>query len=125
MTIQKPIQEADFEQAVEQALEELQVSEEGARALEKEQPIENGSHRDLIKRSRQSFANHLDQLHVRTVDVQQRIAEAGAVRDEQIRQANAAHAAFMAEAEKDLYQISTLRSAVELAHAALERANDE
>ena len=115
----------DLVKAVDDAMKDLQGASKELDALYKDEPAANHAtpHRDLIKRSRTSFEKHLDQLQVRIDSVNQDIARAAQARDELIARAEAQHREFMHQIEKDLYQIKTLKAAVELALASLAHAD--
>lgn len=66
-----------------------------------------------------SMSNHLGK---RERDIASRIAIATKERDEAIVRANDEHAAVTREAEVELYQITTTREALALAHARLQKA---
>jgi hypothetical protein len=76
-------------------------------------------HGDLIKKSRASFSQHLDQLEVRISHVNGEIAESIKTRDEAVARAEGHHKERLHQFERDLYQIKTLKAAVELAVAVL------
>ena len=80
---------------------------------------EDNAHRSLIPRSRNSFKNHLAQLQERVDDVNRKIIESIKARDDAIHEAEKHHASRMRELERDIYEIKTLRGAVELALIAL------
>lgn len=112
-----PLSDTDLEQAVEAAMETIDdVTPEPPR---EEAPA---SHRDLISRSKMAFTNQIEQLQKRIDAVNGGIIDSAKKRDEEITKLEAQHRAFMADAELDLYQIKTLKAAVELANASLEHA---
>jgi hypothetical protein len=78
-----------------------------------------------IARARASFANHLGQLKERIAAATADVATATKVRDEAIALASERHAAATAEAEKKLYQATTLLAVIETAHSTLMQARDE
>ena len=114
--IMRPVKpEEDVEEAVANALEGLKVEEPG-------QPMaypEDNTHRSLIPRSRDSFKNHMAQLQDRVDSVNVKVLESIKARDDAVHEAEKHHAARMRELERDLYEIKTLRSAIELALIAL------
>jgi hypothetical protein len=79
----------------------------------------------MIKRSRDSFARNLTRLQEKIDAVNADVVTATKARDEAIAQANDRHAAAIAEADKKLYQATTLRAVIETAHATLTQARDE
>ena len=74
---------------------------------------------DLIGKSRALFTKQLESLQTRIDAVDDRIARSIKARDEAVVMAENLHRERMKDAERDLYQIKTLRAAVELAVAAL------
>jgi phosphate uptake regulator len=113
--IMRPVKpEEDVEAAVANALEGLKVEQPG-------QPMayQDDRQRDLIPRSRDSFKNHLAQLQDRVDSVNVKILESIRARDDAIHEAEKHHASRMRELERDIYEIKTLRGAVELALIAL------
>jgi hypothetical protein len=133
----KPALDADFEAAVETAMETMQTATEPMKLspevnYEKLPPINSSikephvqgeqarvDHANLIEKSRVLFEKQIDSLRVRIDAVNDQIAQSIVTRDQEIEMAEKAHRVRMQEHQRDLYQIKTLRAAVELAVAAL------
>ena len=116
--IMRPVEpEEDVEKAVEQALQGLKVEEPGQPMVYTEP--EDVSHATLVKRSRASFIKQLDLLQGRIEDVNRKIGDSIKARDDAIHEAEKHHTSRLKEYERDLYQIKSLRGAVELAIAVL------
>ena len=115
----KPTTDNDFEAAVEVALDGLKLEPEVN--YEKAKPINssNEPHANLIDKSRVSFTKQLEALQTRIDVVNSQIGASIKARDEAVTMAENLHKDRMREHERDLYQIKTLRAAVELAVAAL------
>jgi hypothetical protein len=107
-----PGDEEDMEAAVDNALNALDQTP----APEQEQPT---TVRTLVKRSRESFAKNFEQLQTQIHAVDQSIQRSLQNRDAVIAEAEARHRAFEREAEKDLFQIKTVKAAIELAMAVM------
>ena len=92
-------------------------------ALQPEAPAPESSEqstvRTLIKRSKGSFLKNIEQLEQQVRAVNRAIQQSQREKHDMIVAAEARHRAYEQEAEKDLYQIKTLKAAVELAVAAL------
>lgn len=104
--------EVDMTQAIDDALETIeQVKTDDYR--------EEPAARSLIKRSKASFAKNLEQLEAQVQSAQAAIIQSVQARDDAIAMAAARHNAFVAEVELDLYQVKTVKAALELAIAVL------
>jgi hypothetical protein len=114
---------SDMEAAVEDAIETFGRGEPYTPTPAPAQPL-TASPSD-IARARASFANHLGQLKERIAAATADVATATKVRDEAIALASERHAAATAEAEKKLYQATTLLAVIETAHSTLMQARDE
>lgn len=122
-----PGDEEKLEADLEKQLQGLKVEEPGQPMSypeeKKDSPdlsVANESpHRDLIQRSHASFTNHIAQLDARIADVNQAIERAIEAKNAEIAKLEEKHRKFLHAAEKDLYQIKTLKGAVELAMVAL------
>lgn len=122
----KPTTDNDFETAVEVALDGMQTATnpqplhaQGEQVNYEKPPTNFSSNRDLIEKTRVLFAKQLESLQVRIDAVNEEIARSIKARDEAVTMAENQHRDRMREHERDLYQIKTLRAAVELAVAAL------
>ena len=118
----KPTTDNDFEGAVEAAMESLKLDPiDDARKDVTSPGIGRAQepHADLIGKSRALFTKQLELLQTRIDAVNDEIARSIKARDEAVVMAENLHRERMKDAERDLYQIKTLRAAVELAVAAL------
>lgn len=75
--------------------------------------------KDLIPRSKSSFTGHIKQLDEKIAAVNREIVTARTMRDQAIERVDEEWKKRLHECERDLYQIKTLRAAIELAVAAL------
>jgi hypothetical protein len=125
----KPTVDTDFESAVETALDSLKLEPEPMKdalhvqgetpRLDQREVHQKASHSTLINKSRAAFERQLESLQVRIDAVNDEIAQSIKARDEAILMAENLHRERMQEHQRDMYQIKTLRAAVELAVAAL------
>jgi len=105
----------DMEAAVDSAINALDQTP----APEPEPDPQQSTVRTLVKRSRESFAKNFEQLQTQIHAVDQSIQRSLQNRDAVIAEAEARHRAFEREAEKDLFQIKTVKAAIELAMAVM------
>lgn len=119
--LENRIEDKLAEQAIEDAANVISAAVMAKETIrdKEDSPDLSGANRDLLQRSSKSFANHLVQLDARIADVHRGIEKAIEAKNAEIRQIEERHRAFMIDAEKDLYQIKTLKAAVELAVIAL------
>jgi hypothetical protein len=116
----KPAPEADFESAVETAMESLKLEPEVLKDLTSpgigraQEP-----HANLIDKSRVLFEKQIKSLQARIDATNTEITLSIKARDEAIAMAENLHQERMKGHVRDLYQIKTLKAAVELAEAAL------
>jgi hypothetical protein len=122
----KPTADNDFEGAVEAAIEGMQTATnphplhaQGEQVNYEKAASNFSSNRDLIEKTRVLFAKQLESLQTRIDVVNSQIGASIKARDEAVTIAENQHKDRMREHERDLYQIKTLRAAVELAVAAL------
>lgn len=103
-----------IDNAIERAMNELTPDQTYHTTPEKEEPK-----RSLIKRSRVSFENNLQALQANIDEINGRIADAVRMRDEKIAKVNDIYKRWLHDIERELYQISTVKAAIELALAGL------
>jgi hypothetical protein len=110
-----------IDNAIERAMNELdpalRVPQQEVEQIEEE--ARQNTALDLIKRSRSSFENNAASLQANIDQINVRIAEATAQRDDQIARIHDRHREYLHQAERQLYQITTVKAAIELALAGL------
>jgi hypothetical protein len=111
--------ETDLEDAAVQALDEAlsTVVDEAAAPIRPK--LDN---RTVIAQTRDWVATMKDHLSKREEAIATRIAIAAKELDEAVVRAKADHDAVVREADIELYQITTTREALSLAHARLQKA---
>jgi hypothetical protein len=83
------------------------------------QELANSPHRDLVVRSRDSFAKHLGQLQKRIEDVHRSVFDSEKELALTVQMAQEKHHRISVQAERDLKEIKSLREAVLAAHTLL------
>jgi uncharacterized coiled-coil DUF342 family protein len=113
-----------IEDAIDRAMQELTPEQRDRAMFTKEETAKTEAEAkantlDLIKRSRASFENNAQNLQQRIDHIKKQILDAALKRDEIIARAHEHHKEYLHQAERELYQITTVKAAIELALAGL------